>query len=294
MPILRSAAVAAIALLAAATAANPALAQTAPAAPANAGAMPDPATVTVARVGDDTISLADLIAMREDLPPQYRQVPLQMIYPALLERAIDGRLIANAARKANLSERGDVKQRIRRAEDQVLSQVYLSESIAAQVTEEALKQRYEKASADATGREEAHARHILVDTEEAAKAVIADLDKGADFAALAKERSTDPGASEGGDLGWFTAEQMVPEFSEAAFALQPGTYTKEPVKSQFGWHVILLEDKRTAAAPTFEEMKDKLASDMTRELITAKLQELRTGVEVERFGPDGTPMPAPK
>ncbi len=294
MPILRSAAVAAIALLAAAAAASPALAQTAPAAPATAGAMPDPATTTVARVGDDKITLADLIAMREDLPPQYRQMPLQMIYGALLERAIDGRLIANAARKANLVEREDVKQRIRRAEDQVLSQVYLSESIAAEVTEEALKQRYEKTAADATGREEAHARHILVDTEEAAKAVIADLDKGADFAALAKERSTDPGASEGGDLGWFTAEQMVPEFSEAAFALQPGSYTKEPVKSQFGWHVILLEDKRTAAAPTFEEMKDQLASDMTRELITAKLQELRNGVEVERFGPDGTPMPAPQ
>ena len=294
MPILRSAAVAAIALLAAAAAATPALAQTVPAAPANAGAMPDPATTTVARVGDDKITLADLIAMRQDLPPQYRQMPLQVIYPALLERAIDGRLIANAARKADLLERADVKQRIRRAEDQVLSQVYLSESIAAEVTEEALKQRYEKVAADSTGREEAHARHILVDTEEAAKAVIADLDKGADFAALAKERSTDPGASEGGDLGWFTAEQMVPEFSEAAFALQPGSYTKEPVKSQFGWHVILLEDKRTAAAPTFEEMKDQLASDMTRELITAKLQELRNGVEVERFGPDGTPMPAPQ
>lgn len=294
MPILRSAAVAAIALLAAAAAATPALAQTVPAAPANAGAMPDPSTTTVARVGDDKITLADLIAMRQDLPPQYRQMPLQVIYPALLERAIDGRLIANAARKADLLERADVKQRIRRAEDQVLSQVYLSESIAAEVTEEALKQRYEKVAADSTGREEAHARHILVDTEEAAKAVIADLDKGADFAALAKERSTDPGASEGGDLGWFTAEQMVPEFSEAAFALQPGSYTKEPVKSQFGWHVILLEDKRTAAAPTFEEMKDQLASDMTRELITAKLQELRNGVEVERFGPDGTPMPAPQ
>lgn len=294
MPILRSAAVAAIALLAAAAAGTPALAQTAPAAPAEAGAMPDPATIVVARVGDDTVTLADLIAMREELPPQYRQMPLQMIYPALLERAIDGRLIANAARKTDLIGRDDVKTRIRRAEDQVLSQVYLSESIAAQITDEALKQRYEKAAADTAGREEAHARHILVDTEEAAKAVIADLDKGADFAALAKERSTDPGASEGGDLGWFTAEQMVPEFSEAAFALEPGAYSKAPVKSQFGWHVILLEDKRTADAPPFEQMRDQLASEMTRELISAKLQELRSGVEVERFGPDGTPMPAPQ
>lgn len=294
MPFLRFAAIAAIALLTVAAIASPAFAQTAPTAAPDSAAETDPSKMVVARIGDSTVTLADLVAMRDDLPPQYRQMPLQTIYPALLERAIDGHLIAKAARAADIGERADVQRRIRRAEDQVLSQVYLSETIAEQVTEEALRKRYENAIADDSGRVEARARHILLETEEAAKAVIADLAKGADFATLAKERSSDPGAAEGGDLGWFSAEQMVPEFSAAAFALEPGSYSKEPVKSQFGWHVILLEEKRTPQAPPFEQMQEQLASDMTRELITARLKELRAGVTVERFAPDGSPMPAPQ
>lgn len=297
MPFLRSAALAAIALLAAMAPGTSLLAQTTPP-PADKAAEKaadiDPAKMVVGKVGDAEVTLADLIAMREELPAQYRQMPLQMIYPALLERAIDGRLIANAARAADLTKREDVARRIRRAEDQVLSQVYLSESISAQVTEEALQKRYATFAAEQTGHEEVHAMHILVETEEQAKSVIAALDKGGDFAALAKEHSTDPGGADGGDLGWFSAEQMVPEFSQAAFALKPGTYSKEPVKSQFGWHVIRLLEKRTTAAPTFEEVHDQLASEMSRELITAKLDALRAGVKIERFGPDGTPLPAPQ
>ena len=297
MPFLRSAAVAATVLLSTAAAGSLAFAQTAssPAAsPPVAAAESDPSKIVVATVGNGTVTLADLIAMREALPAQYRQMPLQALYPHLLERAIDGYLIARAARATDLAERADVKLRIKRAEDEVLSQVYLSETIAEKVTEDALRERYAKAAAADSGQEEAHARHILVDTEEQAKQVIADLDKGADFAALAKERSTDPGGSEGGDLGWFSAEQMVPEFSTAAFAMEPGSYSKQPVKSQFGWHVILLEEKRKAPAPTFEEMQSQLASEMTRELITAQLAELRKDAVVQRFGPDGSPMPAPQ
>ncbi|EDP66999.1 hypothetical protein BAL199_18098 [alpha proteobacterium BAL199] len=293
MPFLRSAALAAIALLAVTAAGSPLLAQTAAPAAEKAADL-DPAKMVVAKVGDGEVTLADLIAMREDLPPQYRQMPLQTIYPALLERAIDGRLIANTARAADLAKREDVARRIRRAEDQVLSQVYLTETIAAQVTEDALRERYKTFAAEQSGREEAHASHILLDTEDQAKAVIADLDKGGDFAALAKERSTDPAGAEGGDLGWFSAEQMVPEFSQAAFALTPGTYSKEPVKSQFGWHVIKLVEKRTTEAPAFEQVRDQLASELSRELITAKLDTLRAGVKIERFGPDGTPIPAPQ
>lgn len=296
MPFKRSAALAALALLAVAAGA-PANAQTGTAPttpPGQPAAETDPNKVVVARIGDSTITLADLAAMREDLPPQYRQMPLQAIYPALLERAIDGQLIAEAARAAKVGERADVRRRMRRAEDQVLSQVYLSEEIAAQASEEALRKRYEQAIADSGAREEAHARHILVETEDQAKAVIAELDKGGDFAALAKQHSTDPGGADGGDLGWFSAEQMVPEFSEAAFALKPGSYSKQPVKSQFGWHVILLVEKRTAEAPPFEQLRDQLASELTRELITKKLDQLRAGAKVERFAPDGTPMPAPQ
>lgn len=295
MPFTRNAAVAAVALLAVAAAA-PAGAQTTSPAPADKAQQTpetDPAKVVVARIGDATITLADLAAMREDLPPQYRQMPLQAIYPALLERAIDGELIAQAARSAKLGERPDVQRRLRRAQDQVLSQVYLSEEIAAEVTEEALRKRYDQAIAEGGSQEEAHAKHILVETEEQAKSVIAELDKGAEFPALAKQHSTDPGGADGGDLGWFTAEQMVPEFSKAAFGLAPGTYTKEPVKSQFGWHVILLVEKRTAEPPPFEQMRDQLASELTRELINKKLETLRTATKVQRFAPDGSPIASP-
>lgn len=295
MPFTRTAAIAALALLAL-QAAAPAHAQTGQ--PATDKAAPaaetDPSKVVVARIGDSRITLADLAAMRDELPPQYRQMPLQAIYPALLERAIDGQLIAQAARAAKVGERADVQRRVQRAEDQVLSQVYLSEEIAAQATEAALQKRYEQAVADSSDRQEAHARHILVETEDQAKSVIAELDKGGDFAALAKQHSTDPGGADGGDLGWFSAEQMVPEFSEAAFAMQPGSYSKQPVKSQFGWHVIMLVEKRTAEAPPFEQLRDQLASELTRELITKKLEQLRTGVKVERFAPDGSPIPAPQ
>lgn len=295
MPFTRTAAIAALALLAI-QAPAPAYAQTGQPATdkAASAAETDPNKVVVARIGDTTVTLADLAAMRDELPPQYRQMPLQAIYPALLERAIDGQLIAQAARAAKVGERADVQRRVQRAEDQVLSQVYLSEEIAAQATEEALQKRYEQAVADSSDRQEAHARHILVETEDQAKAVIAELDKGGDFAALAKQHSTDPGGADGGDLGWFSAEQMVPEFSEAAFAMQPGSYSKQPVKSQFGWHVIMLVEKRTAEAPPFEQLRDQLASELTRELITKKLEQLRTGVKVERFAPDGSPIPAPQ
>lgn len=292
MPFTRTAAVAALALLAIVGTA-PAHAQTAAPA-ADKATETDPNKIVVAMIGDTSITLADLAAMRDELPQQYRQMPLQALYPALLERAIDGQLIAVAARTAKVGERADVQRRLRRAEDQVLSQVYLSEEIGAQVTEESLRKRYDKAIADSGAGEEAHAKHILVETEDQAKAVIADLDKGGDFSALAKQHSTDPGGADGGDLGWFAAEQMVPEFSQAAFALTPGSYSKQPVKSQFGWHVILLLEKRAAEPPAFEQLRDQLASEMTRELITKKLEALRAGAKVQRFAPDGSPMPAPQ
>src|SRR3546814_13428460 len=135
--------------------------------------------------------------MREDLPPQYRQMPLQAIYPALLERAIDGKLVAGAARAAKLGERADVQRRVRQAEDQVLSQVYLSETVGAEVTEEALRARYDEAIADEGDREEAHASHILVDTEEQARSVIARLDNGAECSTSPAPHPPPPGGDQG-------------------------------------------------------------------------------------------------
>ena len=136
------------------------------------------------------------------------------------------------------------------------------------------------------------ARHILVEKEDDAKAIIAALDKGADFATLAKEKSTDPAKDNGGDLGFFSREDMVPEFADAAFKLQKGEYTKTPVHSQFGWHVIKVEDRRTAAPPSFEDSKQQLTNELAREVIGAKIKDLRSGAKIEMFALDGSPLPA--
>ena len=258
-------------------------------APAADAADTDLSTV-VARVGDKEVTLGQLIVMRSQLPAQYQQVPLEAIYEPMLNRAIDQILITRAARASGIADQDEVKAKIEEAADQVIAEAYLTQTIASEVTEDALRKRYDEAVAGQTGEEEVKARHILLDSEEDAAAVIAELDDGADFADLAQEKSTGPSAAQGGDLGWFQAGQMVPEFSAAAFALEPGTYTKEPVKSQFGWHVILLEEKRTADAPSFEQMHDQLTAEMTRELIQARLEKLRGDAKIERFGPTGKPL----
>lgn len=270
---------------------GPAVAQTT--APAPEASAVDLSTV-VARVGDKEVTLGELMAMRSQLPAQYQQVPLEAIFEPMLNRAIDQILITKAARASGVADQEDVKAKIEEAADQVIAEAYLTQTIASEVTEEALRKSYEEKVAGQSGEEEAKARHILLESEDAAREVIAELDDGADFAKLAAEKSTGPSAAQGGDLGWFQAGQMVPEFSDAAYALEPGTYTKDPVKSQFGWHVILLEDKRVADAPTFEQMHDQLTAEMTRDLIQARLEKLRGETEVERFGPTGNPLPKPE
>ena len=131
----------------------------------------------------------------------------------------------------------------------------------------------------------ARARHILVKTEPEAKEIIAELDKGADFATLAKDQSTGPSAAQGGDLGWFSANQMVAPFSEAVIALENGKYTSEPVKTQFGWHVIIREDSRDQTPPSFESVKEQMRPAVQREKIQQYIDGLRKTAKVEVFTP---------
>ncbi len=277
-------------------AAGPTVAQTT--APAPSAQQIDPNTTVVAKVGDTSVYLVDLLQMMDDLPAQYRQVPFQQIYPALLERAVDTKLLAAAARKSDIVKDEAVQRRVQAAEDRVLSQAWLNTSIAAQITDDLIKERYDSVSAEQSGGEEMRARHILLETEADAKKVIEDLKAGADFAELAKERSTGPSAVEGGDLGWFGKGQMVPEFETATLALAPGKFTEQPVQTQFGWHVILLEEKRTAEAPPLDQIKDQITANLTRELIEQKLAALRKDANIQTFNLDGTvpnanPVPAP-
>jgi peptidyl-prolyl cis-trans isomerase C len=234
----------------------------------------------VARVNGEEIHHSDVMAMARNLPPQY-QSQLMQIYPMLVQRLIDFNLAGKAGRAAGLAEDEEVKVRIARAAEQAIHEVYLERAVEARMTDEGLQAKYREHLAANPPAEEFHARHILVETEEAARAVIALLDGGADFIELAKERSTGPSGPKGGDLGYFTADQMVPEFSQAAAALEPGQHTAEPVKSQFGWHVIKLEDRRTAAPTAFEEVEPQLRQELARESVTAIFKDLRAGIEIE-------------
>ena len=245
----------------------------------------------VATVDGEEVHLSEVQAAAGDLPEQYRQMPFEMIYGPLLDRVIDARLLAMHAEEENLGDDPEVQPALERARARVLSDALIRRQVSEGVTEEKVQALYEERKADpAFAREEVHARHILVESQEEAEAVIKQLDEGADFAALAEEKSTGPSAPNGGDLGYFTRDQMVPEFANAAFNLEVDEVTSEPVQTQFGWHVIKVLDKRTVE-PSFEESAPALRQEMAREVVSEFLGDLRAEAEIERFNVDGTPMP---
>lgn len=245
----------------------------------------------VARVNGAEVRRSDVMLAIENLPQQYRQLPPEMLFGGVVSQIIDRKLVAQAAEKARLGEDPAVRQRVASIRERVLQETYLSRAIETEMTEANLRARYEKKVKSAPGREEVHARHVLVQNEADAKLVIEDLRKGGDFAEVARKRSTGPSAANGGDLGYFTREQMVPEFAEAAFAMKKGEISTAPVKTQFGWHVIKVEDRRTAPPPSFEDSVNDMRQEMAQELIQARMEALRKDAKIERLGPDGKPVP---
>jgi peptidyl-prolyl cis-trans isomerase C len=211
-----------------------------------------------------------------------RQVPFPQIYGMLLDRAIDFQLLANAAEAEDLSGDPDVQAALAKARSDVLRDAYVRQAIDEGTTEERLQARYDDLkSEEGFTQEEVHARHILVASEDEAKKVIAELQVGADFAALAQEHSIGPTGPNGGDLCFYRREQMVPEFAEAAFAQEPSEHTQAPVQTQFGWHVIEVVDRRTGA-PSFEETEPRLRQEVAREIVADLVAELRDDAEIER------------
>jgi peptidyl-prolyl cis-trans isomerase C len=253
--------------------------------------LPDPTKTVVARINGEEILLVEILRMAERLPDEYKQLPLPAVYPSLLQRSIDARLVAAAGRAAGYADNEQVKKRLIDAESQIISEIYLTETVGKRITEDTLRAEYEKRKASLATGDQVKARHILLESEEDAKAVIEALNEGEDFAKLASEKSTGPSATSGGDLGWFGKGQMVPEFSEAAFGMDPGNFTTEPVKTQFGWHVILVEDRKVGEAPPFEQARQRLSSEMSGAILQEMLAGLRSKTEVERFNFDGGPMP---
>jgi peptidyl-prolyl cis-trans isomerase C len=266
----------------------------APAKPPAQAAQPALKDPVVATVNGQSIRLSELEVAQQSLPQQYRNMPLQAVFPALLDRMIDSKLVVQEGKKSKVTEDPAFKKRMAFVEDQVLQDFWIQREIARQVTAEKLQKRYEERLKQMPSEEEVHARHILVSTEDEAKALIAEIKKGAAFDKLAKEKSTDKASgAEGGDLGWFKKSDMVKEFADAAFNLKKDELTETPVKTQFGYHVIKVEDRRKAPPPAFEEMADQLKEEMAREAVTAQLDQLRSGAKIEKFAMDGAKPDAP-
>ncbi len=248
----------------------------------------------VATVAGDEIRLSEVVDSKSQLPQQYQSMPMEAMFPALVERVIDMRLVAREARANGLADDPDVRRELARIENQILSQVFLTRRIDAMITEQAVQARYDEHIAALPPDEEVSARHILLETEEDALAVIASLRGGADFIELAAEKSIGPSADRGGDIGYFGRGNVVPEFADAAFAIEPGQISETPVQSEFGWHVIRVDDRRAVAPPSLEEMRQQLVSEISQQLIAELIGELRDKVTVERFNMDGSPNTEPE
>ena len=277
-----------LALLLAANAVAPTFAQdAAPATEAPAAEAPaaveapevTPETV-VAIVGGEPITEADLSFAAEDLTTELGQMPVDQRKAFLLRLLIDIKVTAKAGRDAGLADAPLFQQRVKFLEERALRRAYVGDAISKAVTEETLRAAYDKFVADFVPAQELHASHILVKTEEEAKAVKAELDGGADFATIAKEKSIDPGAANGGDLGFFSKGMMVGPFEDAAFALTVGQIS-EPVQSQFGWHVIKLLETRESTVPTFEEAAQQLQQQLLMTTFDDTVAKLMEGVAVD-------------
>ncbi len=217
----------------------------------------------------------------------------EKVYPMVLEQIVNEKLIEGAVAKAKVTDSEDYKKRLEILKVQLAKQMYLENTLKDKISDKAVKAEYEKFKKENKGKTEIHARHILVPTEEEAKQVIKDLDGGAKFEELAAKRSSGPAATNGGDLGYFAEEDMVPEFSKAAFALKKGEYTKTPVKTGFGWHVIKVEDKRERAVPEQAQVEAPIRNKLGQEALVALAEKLRADAKVETFDMKGNPMKLP-
>ncbi len=236
----------------------------------------------IARVNGVDIKQSDLALAEEDVGADMQAASPEAKREHLISYLADIIMVTQAADKKNIADNPDFKRRLAFLRSKLLMGYELQQEAKTALTDEALKQTYDEAVKSMSGEEEVRARHILVEGEDEAKAIIEQLKGGADFAKLAKEKSKDPGAAEGGDLGYFTKDQMVPEFADVAFKMYPGQLSN-PVKTQFGWHVIKVEDKRIKQPPEFEKVKDQIEAYLARKVQSDFIAKLRQSAKVERF-----------
>jgi peptidyl-prolyl cis-trans isomerase C len=240
----------------------------------------------VAVVNGHKIRQSNVAAAFQRLPQQYQKIPVDTLYPQLVAQLVTNHLMEAAGRALDLHNDEVVQKKIREFEGTAIQQAYIERKIAEQVTEEEILRVYEETIGNAEGPEEVRASHILVKTEEEGLSILKELADGGDFAALAHKHSTGP---RDGDLGYFTADAMVEPFSAAAFSLEIGAISRDPAKTQFGWHAIKVVDKRRQPPANLAESRARIQDLLTREFITSHMAELRANAEIQTLNLNGSP-----
>ena len=243
----------------------------------------DDASLEVLTINDQPYTLNLVGNIINQLPDNIRQQPIDAYYDSIIDDIIDTKLSADAARQSGLAEKPLLKEIAMRAYERVIAEAWLNEELNRRITDDMIAQSYNDLLADTESRTETKASHILVDSEADAMAVIARLDQGEEFAAIAKEVSTGPSGPNGGALGYFRRGDMVPSFELASFNLEVGAYTKTPVQTRFGWHVIQVSDRRVADAPSLADIEDELQSSVSVKIIGTIISELRAKASITRL-----------
>jgi peptidyl-prolyl cis-trans isomerase C len=227
----------------------------------------------------DPATVLATVGAAEELQAELQSVPADQRRAFLLTVMIDMKLMADAAREDGLADTEEFARRLAYLEEQALRREFFNQIVETEVTEEAIQAAYDELASQFTPEPEVRARHILVETEEEANAIRAEIEGGRDFADAAGEYGTDGTASNGGDLGFFSTGMMVPEFEEAAFALEEGELS-QPVQSQFGWHLIQLEERRVSEAPPLDQVRQQVAQQVLYQSYEAAIDEIKEGTEV--------------
>lgn len=261
----------------------PAVAQKAPAKAKDGGA----AKTVVAVVEGERIYRRDVEIAFRTLPANVRRHGLDKVYERVLEMLIERKMMTIYARRERYDQDQEVKRRLGLAEDQIVREVYMDRLIKKYLTEDRVRAHYDDYVRKNPAREEIRARHILLESESKANEMVEQARSGQDFAQLASKNSVGPSAQRGGDLGYFTAGEMVKPFSDAAFKLKKGQVTPAPVKTQFGWHVIKVEDRRTREIPPYEKVRDRMEREVWVKLGEDFLRQYREQAKVQRFSIDG-------
>jgi len=246
----------------------------------------------VASVEGHLIHLSDLGRASQTLPENLRDLPFDTLFPVLLDRMVDHEALAMMARRKGLEDNPAVRKDIQAATDRVLEGALLAREAVPRVTDPAIQSLYDRQFGSRSATDEVRARHILVSTEEEARKAIAELRSGADFATVAKRISKDPDAQKGGELGFFRREQVWPAFADMAFTLQPGQIGQTPIRNEFGWHVIKVEERRSVAPPGISEVREALRQELLAQAVKQVVTQARSDMSIHKFNLDGSEMDA--